>query len=353
MYQEVAVVSLPECECATASPKPAAALNHDGDYSGAGVDVGGGCAGSPSLKSGVWRCATVPVVPRQCGKRQSFQKSSCVPQGSSGDEDDAAAIPSPKDCGTNGEGDETPEAAASPQAAHPTSAAVSRPSSFSVPKAKSASETVVKGEADLPMVDPCQNPLAPRFSPPRGSSALPFSRGRALVLLEVHPSTCYLVAILCLSIDTCHSLGEGRIVWRRPPRRSVSGRVVLLPAWPPSFRSPPRPVRLLYVGPPCTVGVVFPETNDPVLAQCHALWWTFRNLGVAPRGNEGGELAPELQRPSPASVFSPSSLPPEGPVVEPPCPPPVTRAVITAPPELAYAARPFWEGSISVHIHGC
>ena len=111
------------------------------------------------------------------------------------------------------------------------------------------------------------------------------------------------------------------------PRRSPSGSCAatsLAPSLPlPSSSSPSIVHR-----PSLHRGRGFPRAKGYIPR------WASCNPGVTPRGNDGGKLTPGLQQPSPASASSPPSPSPEGLVVEPTCPPPVTRSVATATLEL-------------------
>lgn len=111
----------------------------DGDYCSGYTSGGGGCSG-PSPSTGLAMCcATVYVVSVNVAGGQASEALFAAVKHPIGDEVDAAATPFPNDCGTSDKGGGTGvpdggrfsyEAAASPPAAHPTSATASRRSSF-------------------------------------------------------------------------------------------------------------------------------------------------------------------------------------------------------------------------------
>ena len=78
-----------------------------GDDCDGGVSGGGGCASPSPCTGGVWCSATVSVVPSSLAGGEASEGPLADGKAPSSDEVDAAANPSPKDCGTNAEGDGT------------------------------------------------------------------------------------------------------------------------------------------------------------------------------------------------------------------------------------------------------
>ena len=72
-----------------------------------GVSGGGGCAGPSPSTDGVWCNVTFSVVPSSVAGDEASEGPLAGGKAPSGDEVDAAAIPSPKDCGASDESDGT------------------------------------------------------------------------------------------------------------------------------------------------------------------------------------------------------------------------------------------------------
>ena len=102
-YQEISMVSPPEFEFTTVFP--GISCCGDGDDCGSGVSGGGDSAGPSTSTGGFWCCTAASLVPTNVAGGEASEGPIAGGKAPFGVKDDAVAIPSPTDCGTNDEGD--------------------------------------------------------------------------------------------------------------------------------------------------------------------------------------------------------------------------------------------------------